>query len=356
FNYNCNVIEPTFSLNLPERIIIQSTPKFQSLPLSFCATEDNVFLITDTESEEIKIFENTGSYLRYERILKLDRFPLKKKTLPIYCYYSRNEQNQGKLGIIDEGLRKIFIFHKNGKFDFSLKKEVDCEKLGYDLKFTTNGEQLIVSGFKTDGTQQHFDLFSINLKSGKIGYILPSYEKYKLKNPDDYNVEYIERKTLPAIGIKAFFDIQRDDIFFVWEGDLRIIKLNLRSKDQKTFGYQPCYYKKPDARKLVSLYKENNMDELQNVKKTMAYVRAIFANSRHIFLIYETDISKSTDGSRFRLQMYTLTGHCLGDISIPGTPGQPMWLDKGNYELYAFSQQEKPNNSSFTILKYKIKI
>lgn len=94
---------------------------------------------------------------------------------------------------------------------------------------------------------------------------------------------------------------------------------------------------------------------MEKEKKTMAYVRNIFVTSRHVFLVYETPKSNTSNASTFRVQKYTPEGNFVGDFLIPGNPGLSMWLDEESYELYAFSKQSNSDEGEFTILKYKIK-
>lgn len=40
------------------------------------------------------------------------------------------------------------------------------------------------------------------------------------------------------IAIKVFIDIQGDGIYFVWEGDLKITKIDIKSGEFTSFGYK----------------------------------------------------------------------------------------------------------------------
>jgi hypothetical protein len=337
-------------IQLTEEIKIDTAANFQEIPSSFCTTEDNLFLITDHKAGIVKIFKKEENLLKFINVLG-PRFENKKFVYPIYCFYNRKK---GMLGVFDYGVREIFIFNREKSGEFTWIKNVPCQWGGYDIQFAGDAEQLVVSGFLNDNENKPFDLYSINIKTGKINYLLPSHQKYNLRNFEDYILEYRQKRTLPAVGIYAFIDIQGNELFFVWEGALRIIRLNLLSRKQMVFGHETPDYAKPDGYSLATFYKNADQKNLRKKKETMAFIRNIFATPGHVFLVYETAKSKNSNNLIFRLQTYTPDGFFLEDVLIPGNPCRQMWFDKENHELYALSEKKGSNNNEFSIIKYKI--
>jgi hypothetical protein len=337
-------------IQLSETIKVDRAANLQVTPRTFCVTEDKLFLLPYQDGT-IKVFAKSGNFLKFVKALN-PRFDGESLVHPTYCSYSRDE---GKFGVIDYALKKVFIFDRSWKTEFTPIKKFPCKRLGYDMEFTRDGEQLVISGYVTDKDKMPFDLYSINIRTGQISYLLPSHQKYNRKDVKDYVIEYYKKQTLPVIGIKAFIDIQGDDLFFVWEGALRIIKLNLRSGETMDFGHDSPYYTKPDGSKLSYSYLRGDFETTWKEQKKMAYVRNIFATPRHVFLVYETGKSNKSNVSTFRLQKYSPNGNYLADVLIPGNPSSQMWFDKESYELYSFSKQSENDNGKFTILKYKIK-
>jgi hypothetical protein len=352
-------------IKLSEKIKIDSTAKLRVVPRSLCVTEDKLFLIPDYQAGTVKIFSQEGDQLKFIKALGRSGIGKETFTQPMYALYSKEE---GKLGILDYGVRKLFIFDRFGKVDFRLiGKPVNCPRLGYDMKFANDGEHLVVSGYLTDKENKPYDLYSINIKTGEIDYLLPSPQKYNIKTFEDYLLEYRQKQTLPSIGTKAFIDINGDDLYFVWEGLLRIIKFDLRAREmKKVFGHKTPYYTEPDGTELSDSYKKGEFDTTWEKQKKFSYIRNIFATpgtSGRVFLIYETDRSNA---STYRLQTYTIEGDYLSDVRISGNPGKTMWLeeekyklyaiwlDKENNELYAISKGSESSNGVFAILKYKI--
>lgn len=335
-------------IQLVSTIRVDPMAKLKSTPDSFCVTEDKIFLIPDYHSGKVKLLSENKNSLNYIKELGSDDIGKERMLNPTYCFYN---QKVGRLGVIDDGARWLFIFARNGKVDFKLVKNIECKMLGYDIDFSGDGKQLIISGNVSDKGNMGFGLYSINLETGNIDYLLPSYQKYNLENDAKYRLEYYTNQTLPAIGIKAFFDISGDEIFFVWEGKLRIIRINIRSKTTMLFGHETKFYTKPDGARLAGYYKKEDFGTAFAKRKEYTYVRNIFSTSMHVFVVYET----AKSASMFRLQTYTLDGKYLSDILIPGKPGHQMWFDKEKHELYALAQDGNVKGK-YEILKYGLKI
>jgi hypothetical protein len=330
---------------------IDPAANFKSSPVSFCVTQEEIFLFPDIDSGTIKIFGKSGKNLKL--IDTLGGNGLGKETFGQirFCNYSRNEN---MLALIDSTARKLIILKRMGLVGFVPFKAFNCKNLGYDMGFAGENNRLIISGYVTDKEGQPFDLYSINIETGQIDYLLPSHEKYGLKTREDYEEEYFKKQTLPAIGINAYFDIQGDKLYFVWEGAIRIIKLDLRSRGKAVFGQEGSYFTRPDAYRLTKSYLREDYATNLNERQKRAYVKNIFATPAYVFLIYATP-----GNSTLRLQTYTTEGRFLCDTLIPVNagqkPGQAMWLDKDSNDLYAFSTAgEGTTNAGFSLLKYKI--
>lgn len=348
------------NIQLIERIAVDPFPELKmdqkKIPRAFCVTEDGIYLLPDPVSGLVRAFGKNGKSLKL--VDSIGRKGFGKEPvfgLPQYCFYN---SSKGKLAIFDDASpRQILIFNKVGIVNFELSETIPFEKSGYDMDFTGDLDQIVViSGFVKDEDGKSFDLYSRNLQTKQINYLLPSHEKYGLKTFEEYEEYYHKKQTLPAIGYNGFIDIEGDNLFFVWEGALRIIKINLLSKERTVFN-GPRYeeipgYIKPDASVLSSSYIKKEFQTTWIDRETMSYVRNIFATPRHVFLIYETVRRTKSDSSRFRVQTYSPEGNFLSDVSIPGKPdGGQMWFDKENYELYLFSKNDK---NEFSISQYRI--
>ncbi len=153
---------------------------------------------------------------------------------------------------------------------------------------------------------------------------------------------------MPAIGIRSFIDVAGDYVYFVWEGKLKIIKIDLKTGEQvAVFGHKTKHYIEPFASlKLLEGRLEKDFTKTGNERVNMSLVRDIFATPRHVLVVYEGP----TTGN-FRLQVYTPEGRFLDDIAIPGNPGQNTWFEKETYTLYSLLST---NGEKAQIFEFKI--
>lgn len=341
-------------IQLSERIKVAPEVKLLAPPSSFCVTKDGLVLIPD-RSGKVKVLKKAGNLLKLA-----EEFGNGKEsfTEPRYCFYNQDGSN---VGILDYGVRKVYIFNKTGKgqdqLEFKLLNSFFYNKNKdiYDIKFSGDSSQCIISGYVTDNDKRPFDLYGINIKTGQIDYLLFSPDKYGMPTYEAYVDAYFRKQTLPAIGTKGFFDAQGEDLFYIWEGNLRIIKFNLRSKTiTQIFGQETSHYVKPDGSRLSEPYIKGDFKTTWELQKSYSYVRNIFATSNHVFVVYET--GEKNENNSPRMQIYTIKGDFIKDRLIPGNPGRLMSFDKSSDELYVFTDGIGNANGEVTILKYKISI
>ena len=208
------------------------------------------------------------------------------------------------------------------------------------MKVWGDGNKLIISEDVMNEEGQTYELYSIDLDTKQINYLLPSYKKYHLANEEEYQREYFKKPRLSAIGIQAFIDVSEDYVYFVWEGKLKIIKIDLRTGKQiSVFGHKTNYYVEPPVPKKTPR-------QLTRAEKArMSFVKDVFATPQHVFVVYE-----GPNRGNFRIQMYTSEGKFSGDIPFPGSTYQNMWFEKESYTLYSLLKDKKESR----VLVYKI--
>ena len=356
-----------FKIRLVEKIELGENSELSSIPRIFNVTEGGLLLIPDHRAGFIKIFEKNGNYLKLVKKFGPEGFGKKDFEFdsPAYSFYDKHTGKFGVINVRKEGKsskRKLFIFDRINQIDFKLActvKDVD----GYDMKLWN--DHLIISGYKKF-EEKPFDLYMINLEkiekeeALEIVPLLPSPEKYGLSDKN-YQIKYYNQ-ILPAIGIRAYIDIEGDDVYFVWEGKLRVIKMNLKSKEQTVFEQPPMqqipYYVEPETSdnlpKLIKAYNDRDNDEYLRLKAEMSQVTDIFATPLYVFVVYQGPTDKS-----FRMAAFTPEGKFLKDIEIPGEAGSKMWLDedideKNCHTLYSLKKSSKDEDTQ--ILIYKVKV
>ncbi len=313
---------------------------------TFCVMEGGFFLFPVPRTREIKIYKNVSGVLKQVVTLGWEKF-----IRPTYCFFNKKTSI---LGVLDSGARKIFLYNRIGSVDFALVKVLDCPLLGYDFMLTGDeGRQLVVAGVikdKEDKNKVH-SLYCINTETNELDYLMTAEQKYNLKKGEDFNIRYHVEKIYPAIGLKAYFDIHEEHLFFAWEGELRIIKFDLRTKKiVNVFGRDRPHYRKPDGKRLAGYRQRGDMDTWRQEVKKYSYITNVLAVTGNIFVTYTT----SKGSGNYRLQAYTRDGEFLDDVPIPGRVGAMCFNNKTS-ELYALSVSSLGTTEKPTILKYEIR-
>lgn len=309
-----------FTIKLQKKIKLSQEKTLLQKAMAFCVTEDELFMITDSKSGDIKIYDGNGQLVN---ILGRKGFGPGEFGEPSFCFYNKGER---KFGVFDYRIRKIFIYNRTGRTEFKRVREVYCLALGYDIQL--KGNKLLISGYKPDPNKNPYDLYYVDLTNNQITFLLPSYYKYGLKSLHEYETQYRRKPDIKVIGANGWFDVQSDCLYFVWEGDLKIIKINIKSGKRSFFGKKSSHYTKPFASKrLLEAYRMRDINIMQNERSKMSFVTDIFASRKYTLLIYERPV-KQDKKLNFKLQIYTLDGNFLEELDIPDNPGYKMCFDK----------------------------
>ncbi|MFC2140818.1 hypothetical protein ACFLQP_00795 [Acidobacteriota bacterium] len=345
------------NVKLIERIEISLENRPLINPLDFCVTDDELFLLPDFEAGNIKVYEISGNLLKLVTTIGRKGYGPDELSKPTFCFYNEAES---KFVVMDYGIRKIFIYDRIDRINFKRIKEISCWRPGYDIKL--EGNNLFISGYMPDSNGTPYDLYYVDLTKDEKDpnqktFLLPSYTKYGLNSFRQYEKEYRSKLDFIAMGILGWFDIYKDIAYFIWEGNLKIIKINfLTGKiDTKHFGTQPPHYVKPYAsEKLLESYDKQDFNITRKEKSKMSYVRNIFVNSKYVLVIYEGPI-KQDSGANFWLQFYTLDGGFIKEVPIPGALDRKMWFDKGRDILFSLCEnKENASGKGYFISKYII--
>lgn len=320
------------NIKLIERVGISQEPEPLLKTKAFCLTDDGIFIIPDYQAGNVKVYEKNGGVLECVNTIGRKGYGPGEFSKPSSCFYNKTEN---KFAVIDIGTRKIFIYYRTGRIDFERIGEVYCKKLGDDIQLIDN--RLFISGHFPDPDGRPYDFYYIDLTNDQKTFLLPAYFKYSLNSFPEYEKQYREKKHIQSIGINGWFDIYRDDAYFVWEGSLEIIKLNIASGEiaPNPFGMQTPHYVKPYASPgLVESRRKRDLKIYESERMKMSYVRNIFVNSRYVMVIYEGPFNRG-NASNFRIQFYTLDGDFIRELPIQAQPGSIMYFDKNRNILYS---------------------
>lgn len=316
-------------------------------PGGLCVTEDEFFIIPDQGAGNIKIYEKHGSSLRWMKTIGRKGYATGELVKPAYSFYDKVES---QFAVMDFGKKKILIYHKIGINDFKLVKEISCWAGAWDIKLA--GTRLFISGYTTDPDKKPYDLYYIDLIDEEKTYLITSHCKYGLKSLQEYEKEYRMKPDIRAIGIKGCFDIHEDNIYYTWEGDLNVRKLNyLSGQIEKSFGNKTTNYVQPMVSKeLLKAYKTRDLKRFIEERQKSSYVKNLFTTVNHVLVIYD-----SGGGRGNWMQLYEFDGRFVKEVSIPGQiENARMWMDKEKQILYTLSTESKAGSNQYFILKYEI--
>lgn len=338
-------------VKLTEKIEFSPETELPLNPKSFCVTEDELFIIPDYSAGNMKIYEKNGDMLELIKIIGRKGYGPDEFVRPGFCFYNKDKS---KFGVLDFGIRKIFIYDRIRMIEFKRVKEVTCWEAGYDIQL--RGEKLFISGYKPDQNGNPYDFYCIDLNNDQTTFLLPSNLKYGLRSLREYEDQYLGKPDIRTIGIKGWFDIYKDNAFFVWEGNLKVIKLNIVTGkiEPNPFGNQPPHFVKPYvSQELFKSRLNKDLEQYAREKSKMSYVRNIFVSSRYVLVIYEGPV-KQDKKSNYQIQLYTLDGNFVRELPISIQPDPRMWFDRERDILYSLSNKSNVDRVDYFILKLTI--
>jgi hypothetical protein len=315
--------------------------------ISMAVTEDNLFLVVDFKGGDVNIYNSRGEI---QKVLGRKGYGPNEFAQPLFCNYSDR-----KFIISDVGQRKIFIYDRKGTCKFIRSKEIFAFSVGSDLFL--KGNKLYVAGNKITGDGIDYEFYSVGLeKNDSYIYFLPGYIKYGLNSESEYKTKVIKKPEISAIGGNAYFDIHGDFAYYLWEGDLKIFKINLKTKSISTFGKKTSTYTKPYAsNRLINSFSSRESYKVRLKERSkMSYIKGIFTSHKYVLVIYEARDSSHNDLG-YMMQFYTIDGNFIKEIIMPQKPGFAMCYDKKKNILYSItSVPEGDDDESHYILKYTI--
>jgi 6-bladed beta-propeller len=335
-----------FEIDFIKKIPLSQKALLQ-MPLGFSVTEDEVFIIVDARASDIKIYNCDG---KLAKVLGRKGYGPNEFANAFFCHYSDR-----KLIIEDSGQMKIFIYDRQGKFEFIRSKSINSTETGED--FHLEGNTLYLSGSRISQNGNVYSLYALDTnKPDHCTYFLPAHLKFGLATPQKYRFELHRKVDISAIGTSGYFDVTGDFAYYFWEGDLKIFKINLKTRKASTFGKKFDHYIKPYAtQKIKQSFSVNRAKTLIKERNKMSYVKNLFTTDRYVLLFY-TARGQNHEDLGYRMQFYTLEGTFLKELPFPKRPGSRMYFDKDKSTLYTIKwEADKELDETYSILKYRVK-
>ena len=336
-------------INLIEKITLSQEKDFIQVCVSFAVTADNVFYLSDVKGANIKIFNDKGNL---EKTWGQKGPGPNEFFAPLACDF-----HQGNLAVMDVTKSRIFILERKGKFGLTLKKSLICMSPG--LAMTLMDDGILIGSGKTDKSGKNYDLFIQPLDGKEVKFLMPSGIKYGLAPFMDWRKIYQIRPDIDAIGSNGRCDREGENAYYVWEGNLRVITINMKTGLIGSFGEKTGNYVKPViSKRMIEAKQKLNTKAYHEEKSRMSTVESLFAGSRYVGLLYKSPVKKAANhnasSSAFLLQFYTPEGKFLKETVVSDKYSKMLMEQQGNNVYFLGSFLDEDLNEIFEILKYKI--
>lgn len=338
----------TMNVKMVEKITLSQEKTFIQSAASIVVSEDNIIFLTDLKAGDIKIYNNTGSLLS---VWGRKGAGPNEFLMPYFSDYDK-----GKLAVMDFGKRTILILSRKNEFGLEIDRETFCMGLGDDI--CLNEDRLLVSGYKVDQKGEPYDLYIQNPKDDKIDFLLPTATKYgfdsykAFMNEDNRTLFF---RTLSRVG---YCDWEGEFVYYVWQGDLKIFKINVQSKEITHFGKKTSNYVQPFVtQKMITARQQR--DRNNHEKNKMSFVTGLFVYEGYLGVMYTRVYTDKDSIPASMLQFYTLDGKFLEEVEAPGYLSNTTFFRKTDGTLFSTGSEEDENEDQDgeeekSILKYKI--
>jgi len=290
---------------------------FLKAPTPLVVTEQGYYLVPDYKDSDIKIFNLKGQFVK--RIGRKGHGP-NELIEPRACDYL-----DGRFIVLDMGRRAYLLYKTDEK---SIIKETDMllsVAMGNDIAMMKD-DNILVAGYKADNKGKSWDYYTYNFKSKQYNYLLDIETKFGF---DSYNAYRNAEKDLSAIGSGGYCDWWGNYAYFVWTGNLKIFKINLKTKEITSFGEKTDNYRTPVAtERLKKALKELDRYAWANEIHKFSLIMGIYTNKKYFMLMYNRPIEKGEKLNSRMLQFYSHNGDFINEIKITDGSGCTLYISK----------------------------
>jgi hypothetical protein len=285
-----------------------SKDTFIKWPGSFIATVDDMFIVLDSKSSNIKVYDGAGKLVNIFGRKGMGPDEFLKPYLSAY--------KEPFIVVGDFGLNHIFIYKRIGKSNFEFVRKFLCLEMSHDICLIDDSK-ILVAGYKTGKDLKAYHLFEYDLKSKQYDFILPTEISYGLSSFKAFRKEH--REKISYIGSFQYIDFLDGIIYLVWTGDINIVKIDRKTKKYTIFGKKTKKYVQPYVTpEIKKAYRERKNKIIFKARTEMSYVRDIFAlKSGKVGLVYAGP-SKKDNGMRMQviLQFYRDNGEFIDEYEL----------------------------------------
>jgi hypothetical protein len=268
-------------------------------------TDDEWLIISDPKDKNIKLFDPKGKFV---------------------ASWGRKGQGPGEFGSIgildyrkpyltvtDPGKMSVHIYERKAASSFQNLLEISNIQGGSPLaRSAVHRRQIIFDALARAPNGEPFHLYMRSLDNATVNLILPWPVRYGLTSHDDYMKKHAAYAR--ELGMfNSCFDFNEDNIFYIWEGELRVINININLKTWSFFGKETENYIRPrlsySPMRPSSSGKTSGSEERHKVSRILG----IFADDKMVIICYANPAPDLRHYKAF-LQFYDIKGSFLKEL------------------------------------------
>jgi len=336
-------------------VLNEKGDNFIQEPTSFFVTEDNYIYIFDAKASNLKIYKDDGRFIK-----TFGRYGLGPDEFirPAFGTYRK-----GVIVINDLKRDHLFIYKRVGNNSLKFIKKIFFNGIDNDMHFY-GGNKLLLAGLNSDKNRKGnpaYGIISFDILRNKISYILYLSTCFGFESQKELDEKIING--LISLVPAGYVDFIKDDIFYVYAGDIRIIRFNERTKKISTFGKKTEGYIKPYVTKEIinsSAMFGGNSNKRKELINKMSFVLKLFtAGDKKVFIFY-TKYNKKVKNSELFFQCYDINGKFIkefkmNEINDFSNSDIIFYFKKETMMLYAIKTEINSNfNQRFLLFKYRL--
>jgi hypothetical protein len=307
----------------------------------------DTIILVDYKDKSVKLFDKSGKYLG---IWINHGFGPKETAQPYIIDYRDN-----KLALIDLDKNRYFIYKNSDTDKLKTLKEYITPAMGHDIKL--EGNKVFISGYRIDEKGNPFGLFSINLETDKIEYLVPYYKLYGYNSFKEFIAKL---NNINPIGRGCYCDAEKNFAYIVWRGNPKVIAIDLKTKKINTFSHKTDNFKMIKVTKnMLEKFEIDSKDYYLELQK-FSHITGIFTDDSFIALLYANHNNKVPGWETF-IQFYDPKGKFLHEEKLDGAiindhyAIKTFYYEKEKNHLYFLSRTiDKDLNDVYKIIKYKL--
>jgi hypothetical protein len=321
---------------------------FLKAPTPLAVTEDGYYLVPDYKDADIKIFDLKGQFVR--RVGSKGHGP-NELIEPRGCDYL-----EGRFVVLDMGRRAYMLYTRDKE---SIIKETDMLRsiaMGNDIALMKD-DKVLVSGYKADKNGKSWHCYTYDFNTRQFNYLVSTKTKFGFSS---YNAYKNAEKDLSAIGSGGYCDWWGNHAYFVWTGNLKIFKINLKTGQITPFGKKTTNYRTPVAtERLKKALKELNKIAWASEIHKFSLIKGLYTNRNYLMLMYDKPLEKDEEINSRMLQFYSLDGTFINETQITKASGCSLYVSKNSDDGILYMLKLVPGKDkveeSYQVTRFKIK-